>query len=205
MKKRGILYMATKKTNSKTNKTISKKTNTIVNKNESPVEEVQNTIQETKLTKITARKIKADLDLNMLIPVVNGHRGKLVYNGKKSGEHIEWEDFGDEQLMELKELKDARASQRKFFENNWFLIDDPEVLEFLNAGEYYRNSINAENYDDIFFKPVQEIKETVSQMTPGQKKSMMYRAIELINSGELDSLKTIKALKELLGFEIDEG
>ena len=41
-------------------------------------------------------------------------------------------------------------------------------------------------------------------MNAGQKKSVAYRAIEMIASGEIDSLKTIAALEEALGIELTE-
>lgn len=196
----------TKKANTKKN-TTTKKANT-----KSKATEVKSledksviTTEETNsVTPIKAYKVKPDIPLTAEVVVTNGYHGRLVYKGRKSGEHLEWENFGDEQIMELKELKDARASQKKFFTANWWLIDNPDIIEFLNASEFYKYAVNAENYDDIFKKPVEEIEAIVSELTDGQKKSMAYRAIELINSGKLDSRKTIDALKNSLGFELIE-
>lgn len=41
-------------------------------------------------------------------------------------------------------------------------------------------------------------------MSAGQKKSIAYRAIEMIADGEIDSRKTIAALEEALGIELIE-
>ena len=43
-----------------------------------------------------------------------------------------------------------------------------------------------------------EIADIASNMSRGQRKSLAYKTIEMINSGELDSRKTIMALKEAL-------
>ena len=68
-------------------------------------------------------------DLNQIVTVRNGFQGRLVYKSKKTGEVFIWEEFGAEQDMELAELKSARSSSKKFFINNWFVIDDPEVID----------------------------------------------------------------------------
>lgn len=153
---------------------------------------------------IKAIKTKPDLPLNMMVDVKNGFHGRLIYISKKTGDELVWDEFGDEQVMELQELKYARASQKKFFLNNWWIIDDPDVIEYLNVEEFYKYAINSEDYDDIFTKPLEELDQIISELTPGQKKSMGYRVIELINNGDLDSRKTIEFLKKALGFDLIE-
>ena len=80
--------------------------------------------QKTKRgTKIAAPKTKKaivakDIDPNQYVVVRNGFQGRLVYISKKTGERFVWDGFGSEQEMELRELKNARNSYKKFFENN---------------------------------------------------------------------------------------
>ena len=149
-------------------------------------------------------KVRTVLDPNMVIPVINGYQGKLIYNGKRSGEHIEWEYFGEEQDMTLQELKNVKGSDRAFFENNWFMIDDPEVLEYLGVEKYYKNALKHDEFDELFEKSVEEIKEIVSRLSRGQRKSVIYRAKQLIENKEIDSIKTIDALEECLSVELIE-
>ena len=44
----------------------------------------------------------------------------------------------------------------------------------------------------------------MKEMSAGQKKSMAYRAADLIASGEIDSRKVIAALEDALGVELIE-
>lgn len=203
-----------KKTSNKKTNTTKKTTATNISESKKTAEKnVQNVettetvpviTQTAKEPAMKARRLKIDLPLNYEVDVINGFHGKLTYIGKSSGAFIEWEEFGDSQPLDLKELKNAYASQKKFFKENWWLFDDPDVIEFLRAEEFYKNALNSDNFDDIFTKTPDEISEIALKMSKGQKKSLGYRAIEMINSGELDSRKTIMALKEALGFELVE-
>lgn len=202
-----------KTSNKKTNTTKKTTTTNIAESKKTAEKNIQNvettetvpvTTQTVKEPTVKARRVKVDLPLNYEVDVINGFHGKLTYVGKNSGAFVEWEEFGDRQVLDLKELKNAFASQKKFFKENWWLFDDPDVIEFLRAEEFYKNALNSDGFDDIFTKTPDEIADIVSNMSRGQRKSLAYRTIEMINSGELDSRKTIMALKEALGFELVE-
>ena len=108
-------------------------------------------------------KVRTELDPSMYVTVKNGFNGTLVYKSKKTGERFIWDAFGDEQDIELAELKSARNSYKPFFINNWFLFDDPEVIEWLGMGQYYKHALNSENFDKIFKKSPEEIKQFVEE------------------------------------------
>ena len=147
-------------------------------------------------------KVKKNLDPNMIITVKNGFQGRLIYKSRRTQERFEWAGFGDEQDMDLQELKNAKNSSKAFFENNWFLIDDPEVLEYLGVAQYYKYALNFDSFDDLFTKEPKEIKSTISKLSVGQKKSVAYRAKQLIADGVIDSIKVITALEDSLSIEL---
>lgn len=149
-------------------------------------------------------RVKANLDPNMIVTVKNGFNGVLVYKSKKAGEEFIFEEFGAEQDMELSELKSAKNSYKAFFENNWFLFDDPEVIEWLGVEQYYKHALTADGFDDIFTSSPEEIKKIISEMSRGQKYSLAYRAKQFIRDGEIDSIKVIDALESGLGIELIE-
>lgn len=149
-------------------------------------------------------RVKSSLDPNTIITVKNGFQGSLVYKSKKTQETFIWESFGDEQDMDLQELKNAKNSSKAFFENNWFLIDDPEILEYLGVSQYYKYALSFNNFDELFNKEPNEIQSIISKLSTGQKKSLAYRAKQLINDGDIDSRRVITALEESLGIELIE-
>lgn len=139
-----------------------------------------------------------------LIVVRNGFQGRLVYQSRKTGELFVWDEFGSEQDMEFGELKNARSSGKNFFVNNWFMFDDPCVVEALGMGNFYKHSINIEKFDSLFSMDVDEARATLEQMPKGQRQSVAYRARQLISDGAIDSFKMINMLEDVLGIELIE-
>lgn len=148
--------------------------------------------------------IPKDVDLNTVVTVRNGFQGRLVYHSKRTNERWVWDSFNSEQEMELRELKDARNSAKAFFENNWFMFDEPWIIEYLGVRQYYRHSLRIDQFDEVFRATPAKIRKILSEIPEGQKKSVAYRAKELIASGEIDSRKTIATLEEILGEELIE-
>lgn len=150
------------------------------------------------------QKVRVTLDPNLVVTVKNGFPGMLVYISRKTGEKFVWQEFGDEQDMELGELKNARNSSKKFYMNNWFLIDDPAVLDYLGVADYYKYATKNAGFEKLFDKTPAEIKRDVATLSDGQKRSVGYRARQMIKDGELDSVKKISALEEALGITLIE-
>lgn len=145
-----------------------------------------------------------DIDPNQLVTVKNGFQGCLVYKSKKTGERFVWDAFGDEQEMELSELKNARNSNKKYFINNWFMFDEEWIVDYLGMKQYYKYAISIEDFDKLFDKPTEELEEAILTLSDGQKKSVAYRAKQLIAEKAIDSLKTISALERCLGIDLVE-
>ena len=158
----------------------------------------------TAVSEKKSYKVKKNLDPSMYVTVKNGFNGTLVYKSKKTGERFIWEAFGDEQEMELAELKAAKNSYKPFFVNNWFLFDDPEIVEWLGMGQYYKHALNSASFDKLFEKSPAEIEKTISGLSAGQKKSVAFRARQLIADGTIDSIKVITALEKSLAVELIE-
>lgn len=149
-------------------------------------------------------RVKKSLDPNMYVPVRNGFHGRLVFKDRVTGEEYEWSDFGDEIDLTLNTLQKARSGQRRFFADNWFLIDDPDVIEFLNVGQYYRDALNFDEFDTIFDLPKDELIARVSTLSDGQRRGVGFAAKQKIEAGELYDLNIILALENELDIELIE-
>lgn len=174
--------------------TITKKANA-----ETYKDEVTDVAAEPK-KKLSAK----DVDMTQYVIVRNGFQGRLIYKSPRTGERFVWEEFGAEQEMELRELRNARNSAKKFFINNWFMFDEDWIVDFLGVKQYYKNAVSVEDFDKVFSKPAGEIVKIINGMSNGQKRSAAYRARQLIAAGEIDSNKSITALEEALGTELVE-
>lgn len=164
--------------------------------------------RKTRTKKAAEKTVKPivpkDIDPEQYVTVRNGFQGRLVYVSKHTGERFVWDQFGAEQEMELRELKNAKNSYKKFFENNWFMFDEDWIVDYLGVQRFYRNAVRIEDFDEIFQKDAKTISEIISDMSDGQKKSVAYRARVLIADGAIDSNKAITALEESLGIELVE-
>lgn len=164
------------------------------------------TVQTDSVEKSVTPIIPKDIDPNQIVLVRNGFQGKLVYVSPRTKEVYRWDGFGDEQEMELRELRNAKSSAKKFFINNWFMFDkeDAWVIDYLGLNQYYKNSLNLDEFDSLFTKSASEIKKVISKLSDGQKKSIAYRARHMVLANEIDSNKVIAALEEALGIELVE-
>lgn len=167
---------------------------------------LQDSSQKEQATDISPKKpiIPKDIDPNQIITVRNGFQGRLVYKSRRTGELFVWEEFGDEQDMELGELKNARNSNKKYFINNWFMFDDPWIVDYIGMSKYYKFAISIQDFDKMFEKPADEIEKILLNLSDGQKRSVSYRARQLIADGAIDSNKTISTLERCLGVDLVE-
>ena len=200
--------MATeKKTTAQKPKTIKRTTS---KKNEVETVAVTETPESTQdeITNTVKRQAKRvaikELNPHDLVEIRNGYQGKLIYKSKRTGETFVWDKFGDTQDMEVQELRNARSSSKAFFINNWFMIEDPDVVYALGLETYYKHAIKIEDFDKIFEMGPEELEATLSDLSDGQKRSVMYRAKALVADGKIDSMKIINVLEKNLGVELIE-
>ena len=182
----------------------SKKTGNVTVKKDNSTEQKES----TKAAKKVQEKpvVPKDVDPGTIVTVTNGFQGRLVYISPRTRERFVWEKFGDEQDMEIRELRNAKSSSKAFFEKNWFMFDKENewVIDYLGLKRYYKNAIRLDDFDSIFDKTPAKIKDIIGKLSDGQKRSVSYRARQLVINKEIDSLKTIAALEEALGTELIE-
>ena len=107
-------------------------------------------------------------------------------------------------MIELRELKSAKNSNKKFFINNWFMFDDDWIVDYLGVRQYYKNAVRIEDFDNIFLNDPDDLKTIIGEMSKGQKRSVAYRAKELISEKKIDSIALIDVLEKSLNVELIE-
>lgn len=151
------------------------------------------------------RRTRKTLDHNMYVVVCNGFHGPLFYRDRNTGEEYNWDEFGDEAELTIGTLLNARNTQRRFFQENWWLIDDPEVIDYLGVGQYYKNALTYDDFDELFKLTPEEVKTKVERLSNGQKRSVVFMAREQIASGDLSDLNIVKVLEDALQVELLAG
>ena len=161
-------------------------------------EPTADTTARAAVSKPATIKSKPELNPEDFVIVRNGFNGRLVYKSRNSGETYVWDEFGSEQEIELRELKHARNSSKAFFINNWFMFDDPDVIEWLGVGMFYKASLSIEEIDNLFSMRPTEVENTIKVLPEGQRETIANRARELVAHGEIDSIRLIEALERSL-------
>lgn len=126
--------------------------------------------QETSRAAERRPLVPKDIDPHTIITVRYGFQGRLVYRSKKTGERFVWDSFGAEQDMEIGELRNARNSNKKYFINNWFMFDEPWIVDYIGMSQYYKFAIAISDFDKLFEKPIAEIERAVSKLSDGSEK-----------------------------------
>ena len=78
------------------------------------------------------------------------------------------------------------------------------VIGYLGLNQYYKNALPIDGFDNLFKRSPSDIEKAIAKLSIGQKKSVGYRAKQLIADGEIDSNKAIAALEKALGIELIE-
>ena len=147
----------------------------------------------------------AKIPLDTVVPVVCNVTGGAIYKSAKTiGYTIDWDDYGSVEYVELSELVSMRNTARRFFEDNWIVLEDTEkftsvqLYDFLRVTKYYENAFTPETIDTIFDMNDKEIIRVVSELSKGMKDTIATRAKKKIDAKELDSNKKIEALETAL-------
>lgn len=160
----------------------------------------------TKPAVNTKHAAPADIDPNMIIPVYNGFQGKLIYISPRTKEVFSWDSFGEMQEIELRELRNAKSSQKAFFMNNWFMFDEDYewVIDYLGVRKFYENALSLDEFDSLFDLSPAKMADVISKLSSGQKKSVAYKAKQMVAEGKIDSNRVITTLEKMLGVELVE-
>ena len=104
----------------------------------------------------------------------------------------------------MRELRAAKTSYKAFFENNWFMIDDPEVIAYLGVERFYENALKYDEFATLFEKSPEEIENKLNALSKGQKASVAYMARRMIRDGGIDSIKVINTIEKTLNIVLIE-
>lgn len=148
--------------------------------------------------------VRRQIDPNTVIPVRSGFSGVLVYKSRRTGERFVWQGYGDILDMEYSELKIAKSSNKAFFANNWWFIDDPEIMDSLGVAQYYKTALDDEEFFALLKKDPSEIEAYIATLNKGQKTTFIYKVKMLMQEDRIDSVKVISTLEKCLGIELME-
>lgn len=168
---------------------------------EAPVVQKKEVVKKT-----TPRKVPLD----ELVPVVSNCTTPLIYvSTRQNGYKVEWENYGDVDYMTVSELIAMRGSQRRFFTDNWIIIEDgeytaDEVYARIGVTKLYEDVVTPETIKELLDDSLPNINIRMSKMSNGLKRTVYNYAMKLKDDGEFDSIKKLELIKSIAGYSDEE-
>ena len=154
---------------------------------------------EKEVSRLENKKAKSFNDTD-LIECKSVTSGELIMIGKKSGNVYKWADYGDIENVEYRDLLYATRSKLSYITAPLMLIlDDDFISQNKELSDFYDNVYVFKDVMEILDLPVDKMKEVVSKLPKGIKNAIKGIVATLIEEGQFDSLKKMKALDEVLG------
>ncbi|WP_418434161.1 hypothetical protein [Anaerotignum lactatifermentans] len=140
-----------------------------------------------------------------LVEVKSNFYGLLYYKSKVTGYECEWSNYGDINLMTIAELQNMRNGQRKFFTENWIVLagdNAQDALDWLQVRQYYGDIVELDSVDEVFQWSPEKIEGSVAKMAQSAKDSIVMRAYDMIQAGELYDMRVIRAVEKATGYAL---
>ncbi len=178
------------------------------------MENTKNTAKEAGGTELKrAKKSSLTIPEDTLVRVKSGFYGKLYYKNLITHERVVWERQGEVQIMTLRELRAMRTTQPAFFKNQWIIIDGVaegeestasayDICRALAVTEFYKDFVDPCKFDVVCRWDESDIEEKTKMMSPGARENLIVALNQFIASGQLDSIRKIKAFEKALGCDL---
>jgi hypothetical protein len=181
--------------NENINEEVIKQTQT--NNEQSKIEEVK----ETKIESIikTTRRKAITIDRNEMIPCRSLVYGRLTYISTRNGLMTVWNDFGTLEYLEYGEILTMRASQPKFLNKPWIIIEDEEVVESIGGlKEMYDKLSDIGDINTFFNKNPKDFEDTFVKLPSGAKSLIATKGREMIENETLYDTRIINIIDKYL-------
>lgn len=175
-----------------------------ISKQKNVVEQVKNG-QDVEFhdNKNEQKRVRKQLDENLLVRIASGVHGGLTYISRDGSVIKKFEQFGDEDVIELKHLRAMLSQARKFLQKGWIRVLDEEVIEYLNLERFQREVFTPDDLEELFAKNPEHIKEVIQSSNANTKRIIYNYAKEKYVNGELTNIHIIKAIEEGIGESLD--
>lgn len=163
------------------------------------VEEVK---AQEPVKQVEVKKAKVEIDRNQLVECKNVTNGSLTYISRNNGYLAEWANFGDIEYIPVSELMTMKASQPRFLNEPWLIIDDEDVVQHLGLKSIYDRIIAADEIEALFHKTPQEIEDILSRAPKGTRELVADKAREMVTNDSLYDIRIMRVLDKALNIDL---
>ena len=129
--------------------------------------------------------------------------GILFVDGLASNMKYTFVDYDYETEILYRDLVALVVARNKAIYNPRIIIMDEDfIAEYPTLGKFYKDHFSTRNIKEILEMPEHQMKEAISKRPKGAVESLKSIAVNQIVSGEIDSIRRIKALDEAFGTDL---
>lgn len=156
---------------------------------------------QTKEGKTSKKKVFAQSDGVLCASIT---QGILNVEGSKTGMIYRFSDYGDETEIEYRDLVGMiRTKDKAVFEPRFVVMDEDFIAEYPTLKKYYDDEFSLQNIKEILTLPEKKMIEEIKKLPTGALESLKSIAAEQIYTGEIDSVRKIKALDSVFGTDLN--
>ena len=128
--------------------------------------------------------------------------GGLFFEGSKTKQVYQWNDYGDETEVEYRDLVAEVRAKSNFIFSPWFIVEDEDFIEeFPQLKQFYAQYLSVRDLKAIINLPINQMAKKISELPNGAKETLRTIAASMVSSRAVDSVAKIKKLDEI--FETD--
>lgn len=137
------------------------------------------------------------------IKCVSTTAGLLIMYGIRTGAPYRWVNSGDEQYVDYEDLVAEIRSHSNYIYKPRFVVDEDEfVAKYPDIKKLYDSLYSKDNLKDILNLSPDNMRVVIEQLPDSVKGTIKSLAVSCIDTGEIDSVKTIKTLDEIFGTQM---
>lgn len=155
-----------------------------------------------KEEKVTAKK--REFSQSDGITCVSITQGALNVTGAKTGMIYRFSDYGDITEIEYRDLVGMiRSKDNAVFEPRFVVEDEDFIAEYPALKKFYNDEFSLQNIKEILTLPEKQMVEEIKKLPPGALGSLKSIAAEQVYTGEIDSVRKIRALDAVFGTDLN--
>lgn len=132
--------------------------------------------------------------------------GELVLVGTKTKMQYTWADYGDVAYVEYQDLQTLQSMRSGFLVKPRFIIEDDELVEQWSAMlKPIYNAINEHDVEALLVMQPNKLRGALANLPDGLKEALKTKAAQMIKTEELNDIRVIKVIDEVLGTELMES
>ena len=130
--------------------------------------------------------------------------GSLYFEGAKTGMLYSFTDYGDETEIEYRDLAAAvRSKDKAVYTPRFIVVDEDFIDEFSALRKFYDDQYTIKDLKSILKMPDGDMVNAINCLPKGALENLKTLAVKQISSGEIDSVRKIKALDEAFGTNLN--